>query len=106
MDGDQEDRKPLDKGKGKESAQSLPENAGEASTTPPTERSNSAPNQSASSHPSTPTRPSQSTASQVIEELEGGRRRSLALAPGSDSGPNEGTLRRMNFLPCPHIARR
>jgi hypothetical protein len=43
MDGDQEDRKPLNKGKGKERAQSLPETAGEASTTPPTLRSNSSP---------------------------------------------------------------
>jgi hypothetical protein len=109
MDGDQEDINPLDKGKGKERAQSLPENAGEASTTPPTLRSNSSPegDQSVSSiHPSTSApRVSRSPASQIREELEGGRRRSLAPG-GNDSGPNEGTLRRMNFLPCSQIARR
>jgi hypothetical protein len=109
MDGDQEDRIPLDKGKGKERAQSLPETAGEASTTPPTLRSNSSPegNQSVSSnHPATSAglRLSRSPASQVREELEGGRRRSLA--PGNDSGPNEGILRRMNAPPCSHIGRR
>jgi hypothetical protein len=108
MDGDQEDRKPLNKGKGKERAQSLPENAGEDSITPPTERSNSSPNQSVSNSQSSTSGPrlSRSPASQVREELEGGRRRSLALAPGSPTGPNEGTLRRMNFLPCSPIARR
>jgi hypothetical protein len=108
MDGDQEDRKPLDKGKEKERAQSLPENAGEASTTPPTLRSISSleGNQSVSSnHPLTSAsrRPSRCPASQVREELEGGRRRSLA--PGNDSGPNEGTLRRINVPPCLHIGR-
>lgn len=108
MDGDQEDRDPLGKGKGKERAQSLPETAGEASSTPPTLRSNSSPegNQSVSSnHPSTSASPrlSRSPASQVREELEGGRRRSLA--PGNNSGPNEGTLRRMNVPPCSRIAR-
>jgi hypothetical protein len=108
MDGDQEDRNPLDKGKGKERAQSLPETADEASTTPPTVRANSSPegNQSVlSNHPSTSApRLSRSPASQVREELEGGRRRSLA--PGNESGPNEGTLRSMNVPPCSHIARR